>query len=305
MKPATEMNLQIKKDIMQGSKSFSMASLFFNKNQRIASWQLYAWCRYCDDQVDFAAENEISNVVSVLQKKTNEVFNGQQLEQHPWPAFKKVIETYNIPQKYALDLIEGFKRDALKKPISDEADLKQYCYGVASSVGLMMCHIMSVSSSLSLPHAVALGQAMQMTNIARDVVEDHKLGRLYLPLTWLNEAGLNENNYLEPKHRDQLKTVIMRLLILADEQYEIGFSGLQYLPTRSAWAVASALHIYRAIGEKIKANIEQSLEQRTVISQAGKIIYILRASVDVANLFFIRLLKPYRAAKQIELWRNS
>lgn len=299
------MHVQIKKDIMQGSKSFSLASLFFDEKQRAASWQLYAWCRYCDDQVDHANENEILHVVEELQKKTIALFKGQVNSEHPWPAFHAVVSTYQIPEAYALDLIEGFKRDAQKKPIRDEADLMQYCYGVASAVGLMMCHIMSVSSSAALPHAVALGRAMQLTNIARDIVEDHKLGRLYLPISWLNEAGLTSENYLDNSKRMQLKKVIIRLLSSSDQQYRIGFDGLPYLPTRSAWAVASALHIYRAIGKKILKNTDKSLQQRTVVSKLAKFIYVVRATGDIAKLFLIRLLKPYTPTVQIELWRNS
>jgi 15-cis-phytoene synthase len=301
----TDMRAQTKKDIMKGSKSFSMASLFFDNQRRLASWQLYSWCRYCDDQVDHAPVTVISTVVEDLRKKTSAAFSGVTNLEHPWPAFQEVIQNYQIPEVYTLDLIDGFQRDALKTPIQNEVDLMHYCYGVASSVGLMMCHIMTVSSSKALPHAVALGRAMQLTNIARDIVEDHKLGRLYLPITWLSDVGLDSKNYLDEANRTKLKVVIRRLLTSAENQYKIGYEGLSYLPTRSAWAVASALYIYRAIGHKINSDIDLSLKKRTVVSQAGKLIYVLFAIRDVSLIFLKRMSKPYTPTRQIELWRNS
>ena len=289
---------------MKGSKSFSLASLFFDSETKISSWYLYSWCRYCDDLVDFAKPEEIKNVVTDLRQCTLKALQGQAQQNHPWPALQMISAQHKLPTQYALDLIEGFERDALKKPIQDEADLLNYCYNVASAVGLMMCHIMTISSNEALKHAVALGRAMQMTNISRDVQEDFQHGRLYLPVTWLNEAGLNEKKFLEPKNRAQLYIVIRRLLAKAEENYQYGQRGLIYLPTRAAWAVASALRIYRAIGRKIENDIELSLNSRTTISKTHKILHVILASSDILFLLIKRFFQPFKNTQTIELWRK-
>ncbi len=292
-------------DIVKGSKSFSLASFFFDQDRREAAWLLYAWCRYCDDQVDNSSPEDIQSVVQELKFKTLESLRGVEFNEHPWPSFQKICTKYKIPNQYPLDLIEGFERDAERKPIQDQTDLNKYCYGVASTVGLMMCYIMGVSSQKALAYAVSLGRAMQMTNIARDVSLDYSSKRIYLPLTWLEQRELHIDSLLESDNRRKLSLVVTQLLDEADKHYAQAKLGLEYLPLRSAWAVASALEIYKSIGVKIRKNVLLSFDRRTVVSTPEKIICIFRASLKVLLMMKSRIFNPWQKATSLEVWSKS
>lgn len=295
---------QSRQDIEKGSKSFSLASFFFSQKEKEASWKLYSWCRYCDDVIDHA-ENlaEAQLRVQDLISKTLACYAGNSPNEHPWTAFAQVIHQYQIPKQYPLDLLRGFQMDAAGVSIPDEETLLDYCYCVAGTVGLMMCHIMRVRSPLALDHAVALGRAMQLTNISRDIQEDFRNKRIYLPLTWLQAGNLTAANFFESSSRRQLQEVVGRLISKARELYQVGAKGLEYLPLRSAWAVCIAMNVYRDIGEQVSQN--HAFDQRVIVSRPKKILLLLRASVSLIPLIFYRISHPFKAADQLGLWSES
>ena len=131
-------------------------------------------------------------------------------------------------------------------------DTLLYCYHVAGVVGVMMAMVMGVKDRAVLDRACDLGLAFQLTNIARDIVSDHEVDRVYLPEDWLASAGLNRANMADVTHRGQLSKVANRLLDTAEPYYRSAMLGLPHLPLRSAWAVAVALKVYRAIGLKVR-----------------------------------------------------
>lgn len=307
---------QTKSDIQKGSKSFFLASIFFSDREKAAAWKLYSWCRYCDDVVDDSAASAAQQIadpstsraitqknVDLLKQQTQDCYQSKPSPAHPWPAFCEIIHEYHIPEKYPLDLVRGFQMDAEGAKIPDFETLLDYCYCVAGTVGLMMCHIMGVRSTQALGHAVALGQAMQLTNIARDIQEDFRRNRIYLPTTWLQEEGLNEQNLFEPQKRAHLEKVVRRLVDEAQSRYEFGIQGLKFLSLRSAWAVCIALHVYRDIGRQVLD--KKSFDQRVVVSGRRKIFLLLKASMTLVPLAFTRMFRPWSPSQNIDVWSQQ
>ncbi len=295
---------QSRQDIKKGSKSFALASFFFSQKEKEAAWKLYSWCRYCDDVIDHALTlSDAQSNVDGLIRDTHACYAGSPPAHHPWPAFSQVIHDYKIPQKYPLDLIRGFQIDASGSKIADRHSLLDYCYCVAGTVGLMMCHIMGVNSEAALNHAVDLGRAMQLTNVSRDINEDFLIGRIYLPSTWLKEFGLNATNFLDLQKTAQLKEVVQKLISEARRCYASGELGLRYLPLRSAWAVSIALHVYRDIGEQVIKNV--NFQNRVIVSGWKKIYLLARASFSLIPLILYRINNPWKPTKTISHWSES
>ena len=298
-----------KNDIKKGSKSFALASFFFSQNQKEAAWKLYAWCRYCDDVIDHSANLQEAQIqVHDLIKKTEACYAMNPPTEHPWPSFSQVIHENKIPKKYPLDLLRGFQIDAMGTGIKDREELMDYCYCVAGTVGLMMCHVMGISHTKALQHAVSLGCAMQMTNIARDINDDYKMGRVYLPDTWLAEKGLNRADFFQPEFRQDLKPVVQRLMWEADSLYAEGRSGLSYLSLRSAWAVCIALHVYRDIGRQVvdqtSSENQELFQQRIIVSPKRKFVLLIKASFDILRLWPSRWFQPWKKIEHSEIWSD-
>lgn len=259
--------------IDQGSKSFAMASRLFPKELRDGANRIYFWCRHCDDVIDEGggfAELETLKVLTL-----NIWDKDQKSHQEPFMAFRETIIKYNIPSHYPMELLEGMRMDLVGKSYFTLSELKLYCYRVASTVGLMMCHVMGIYRASALKEAADLGVAMQLTNIARDVKEDFDLGRTYLPLEWLQAEGLTQTNYMKRENREKLFRVIKRLLFVAEDSYQEGLKGLDALSWRSALTILCAARIYREIGREILHIGPAAIDNRTVISKKQKYSIVL------------------------------
>ena len=241
--------LKFENAIRKGSKSFAVASLFFSKEEKISAWKLYSWCRYCDDEIDEATDSvEARKRLNILITETNQLGMNHSFDKFQMQGMSEVMQTYLIPKKYPLDLLIGMQMDVTGIRFRTLNDLEEYCYCVAGTVGLMMCHILGIKSDDALTHAVSLGGAMQLTNICRDIHEDHLKGRFYLPLTLLEDSGITENGIFESQHQGVLIEIQEKLLMRADELYQEGYQGLKYLSLRSSWAVLIAAKMYSHIG---------------------------------------------------------
>lgn len=306
MKIYSKMDLvsQTKQDIKKGSKSFALASFFFSQSEKEAAWKLYSWCRYCDDVIDTAKDLKSAQVqVELLIQNTTACYENRGPLEHPWPAFTEVIKTYSIPQQYPLDLLRGFKSDSVGVKIETKEQLLDYCYCVAGTVGLMMCHIMKTSSQQALNNAVDLGRAMQLTNIARDITDDFSNQRVYLPTSWLADCGLTNTNFLDDQNQAKFHSVVKHLIEVAQGYYKSGFEGLKYLSIRSAWAVCIATYVYRDIGDQILKNF--SWKQRIYVSTPRKIYLLVLASARLLPLILQRLIQPWKSATHLELWSEK
>ncbi|CAE79594.1 phytoene/squalene synthase family protein [Bdellovibrio bacteriovorus] len=263
-----------KQSIQKGSKSFALASLFFSKQQKLAAWKLYSWCRYCDDQIDGAAVSTAPRRLQELIQLTRSLPQDPAAMPFQFRGLRDVLSAHHIPAQYPLDLLRGMEMDVQNRRYQTLQDLEEYCYCVAGVVGLMMCHIMGVRSDQALRHAIAMGNAMQLTNICRDIREDANLGRCYLPQEWLKQAGMTETTLFLPEHRGSLVTIQERLLQRADELYAEGFAGLRFLSLRSCWAVLIAAKVYSYIGELIRRDSDRGLTRRIHVSFWKKIVLI-------------------------------
>jgi phytoene synthase len=185
--------------IRAGSKSFAAAAALFEPRTRASAYLLYAWCRYCDDQADGQEMGrdvvqltpaERSARIDALYTQTRAALAGEAVEHPVFRAFQAVAKRHDLAPALAMDHLQGFRLDADGARMRSFEDLLAYCYHVAGAVGVMMAWIMGVRDEETLDRACDLGIAFQLTNIARDVVEDAESGRVYLPDSWLRDAGL-------------------------------------------------------------------------------------------------------------------
>ena len=186
----------------------------------------------------------------------------------------------SIPRDLLDALFEGFAWDAEMRRYEDLAALEAYAVRVAGTVGVMMALVMGVRHGPALARALDLGVAMQLTNIARDVGEDARAGRLYLPLSWLAEAGIDADALLaRPAAGPALASVIARLLRVASGCYARADEGIAALPTDCRSAIAAARRIYAEIGSEIARAGHDSVSRRAVVGKADKLRHLAAAVV--------------------------
>ncbi|QTC89683.1 phytoene/squalene synthase family protein [Brevundimonas goettingensis] len=251
-----------KDSIVKGSKSFRSASRLFDPAVREDAWLLYAWCRRCDDEIDGQdhgfgheelSEKEQRRRLKSLYSQTRAALAGQPMDDQTFAAFQRVALRHHLPERWPLDLLDGFAMDVEHREYRTLDDVMAYCWHVAGVVGVMMARVMGVFDAQVLRRAQDLGLAFQLTNISRDVVEDAENGRVYLPADWLVEAGLEPTPeaVADPKNREAVHAVTARLLAVAEPYYDSARIGLRGLPFRSSMAIAAARGVYREIGRKV------------------------------------------------------
>jgi phytoene synthase len=292
--------------IAKGSKSFSLAARLFETETRDAAFFLYGWCRYCDDQVDEAGQaadrGELEDRIQALKDKTISAFSSELQQEPVFVALQYIVHRYAIPSHYALELIEGMSMDVRGTRYRTLQELLLYCYRVAGTVGLMMSHVMGLRSEIALKHAADLGIAMQLTNIARDIIEDAAMGRIYLPLDWLEEARISTDEIAAPENRETLAILTGRLLREAEEYYRSGDAGLWYLSFRSACAVSAARHVYSGIGNLLLTKGARAWDQRTYLSAPRKALMIARGLGRLLRSLPARIAKPWSPAAIRNVW---
>lgn len=263
--------------IQKGSKSFYFASLFFSDQVKSDCWHLYRWCRYCDDRIDNGGTRD--DLVDIK----NKTISALSTLSGP-PQFRglgEVCQRNSIPPEYPMELLSGFEKDSRGITIRDEAELEEYAYQVAGVVGLMMSYIMKADLSRAREAATCMGNAMQLTNIARDIREDFGRGRIYIPATWLEDEEIQTDKLMDAAQRERLFRTSERLLKKADNLYQNGYRGLIYLPFRSAIAVSIAASFYSSIGRKILRTGPRALDSRIYISLPEKLFLVLEGVARV------------------------
>jgi len=175
-------------------------------------------------------------------------------------------------------LLEGLAWDAEGRRFEDIGDLHDYAARVAGTVGAMMTLMMGVRSPEALARACDLGVAMQFSNIARDVGEDARAGRIYLPLAWLREAGIDPEAFLaHPVYTDALGSVVKRLLAIADTLYDRSLAGIARLPLGCRPGILAARALYSEIGREVERRGYDSVSQRAVVSFRRKAHLLARS----------------------------
>ena len=289
--------------ISAGSVSFRFASQLFDLQTRERSWLLYSWCRACDDITDgqtlgHDAERVADPAarIAFLHEKTAAAFAGEETGLVPFDALRVVAAECAIPQAIAADHLAGFERDAAGWRPATTDDLLSYCYQVAGAVGVMMAHVMGVdpSDEDTLHRAADLGIAFQLANIARDIVEDARVGRIYLPTEWLAAEGLTGADLADPRHRPALARLARRLSEMADAYRRSARIGAARLPFRSRWAVLSASGIYGEIATRAAALGPRAWDGRISTSKAEKAALVMEA--------FWEALWPVKPVPRTALW---
>lgn len=283
--------------IAAGSQSFAAAARLMPRAIRDDTVMLYAWCRHADDVVDGQVLGRGASVVAdpaarlaTLKAETLAALHSDAPATAPFAALRAVARRHDFPDRWPLDLIDGFAMDVEGRHYRTLGDTLDYAYHVAGVVGVIMARVMGVRDAAVLDRASDLGLAFQLTNIARDVIDDARIGRVYLPRDWLDEAGATvEGDVPSP----QLYAVIVRLLDAAEPYYASAMAGLPYLPPRCAWSIAAAARIYRAIGTRIRKGGPQAYRQRIGTSGAAKGGLAARAVLD-ATLSRVRRDGPPR-----------
>ena len=267
--------------IRKGSKSFAAAARLFAPDVRADAVLLYAWCRHCDDVIDgqslgFArpgATAGAAETLVALRQETAAALRGDSRDP-VFAAFGAVMRRHAVPESYAYDHLDGFAMDVAGRTYDTLEDTLRYCYGVAGVVGILMAYLMGVRDPATLRQARDLGLAFQLTNIARDLVEDAEAGRVYLPAVWLAEAGLPAGELAERRHRLALASVAKRLVESAEPYYASAALGIQALPFRSAWAISTARRVYRAIGLAVVRRGPAAWDSRVSTSTAQKLLHV-------------------------------
>ena len=207
-----------------------------------------------------------------LQKRLEAIYNGEPEAIIEDRAMAMVAHRYGLPRELPDALLEGFAWDAAGRHYDTLEDLHHYCARVAGSVGAMMAMIMGITNPHALARACELGNAMQLTNIARDVGEDARNGRLYLPRSWMRQAGIDPHDWLaDPQFTPALGEVIGRLLLEADRLYQRGASGIAALPRDCRGAILAAANIYAEIGSVIADREMNSVSSRAVVGSTRKL----------------------------------
>lgn len=277
--------------IAKGSKSFAAASRLFDRTTRERVWLLYAWCRACDDIAD---EQDLGGELGTtpgaaaaerlaqIRRLTDLALAGLPSGNPSFDALGVVAAECGLTRAMAYDVIDGFALDAADWAPRSEADLLRYCFHVAGAVGVMMAVVMGVppDDADTLDRACDLGLAFQLGNIARDVAEDDRGGRCYLPAVWLAEADIPPGEQLRPCYRTALVAVAQRLAALAADYEASARVGAARLGFRQRWAILSAAGIYGAIARKVAAGGPHVWDKRVFTSRGEKIRWVLRAALQ-------------------------
>ncbi len=265
--------------LRHGSRSFFAASLLLPGTVRDPACALYAFCRLADDAVDLCGEaGDRDAAIAELRERLDLAYAGRPAAIPADRALSHTVRDYGIPRTLLEALIEGFEWDASARRYEDLPALQAYAARVAGAVGAMMALLMGVREPDAIARACDLGAAMQLTNIARDVGEDARAGRLYLPLSWLREAGIDPEAWLaQPVFNAALAAVVRRLLAAADLLYARVDAGIAKLPQECRPGINAARLLYAEIGREVERNCFDSVTRRAVVPASRKLMLLLRA----------------------------
>jgi len=269
-------------------KSFYWASFFLPKRNKDAATKLYSICRFFDDLADDNNEDQTKILTGEFKKICDDL-------SHPINEF---FTSHNLSIKILGDLVDGLVKDQTDVRIKNEKELIQYAYQVAGTVGLMMSPLIMVNNNKANKHAIDLGIAMQLTNIARDIYEDALMNRIYLPQDWINNTNISElTDISSNKDLIQIKSAIKRLILLSETYYKNGFAGMRYIPLKTRLAIFFAAKIYRAIGQKIKKNRYEYSYKRIYVSTIEKLFITF---ISIPEFVFLNLrYNKYQLVREI------
>lgn len=268
------------------AKSFYFSSFLLPKAKRAAAYAVYTFCRYADNIVDAGNSPSVENIYSKfseLNSFLDEVYSPAHGEVIKNSAFAHTVLKYKIPRKYFNDLIEGVCMDTEHSRYNTFAELENYCYKVASVVGLIMTEIFGYSHKAALPYAVYLGKAMQLTNILRDIKEDYQMNRIYIPSEELRWFEYKEDDIKNGNMNENFAMMMRYNIDRARAYYELSTHGFPYLTNDgSRTTVVLMYKIYSSILNEIEAYGYDVFSGRRFVSTAEKLkltgLYLINRS---------------------------
>ncbi len=280
-----------------GSRTFHAASLLLPRRVREPAYALYAFCRLADDSVDL---DGAAGTLDGLRERLARAYAGDPFPAPADRALAGAVARFAIPRALPEALLEGFAWDAAGRRYEDLGELRAYATRVAGSVGAMMAILMGVRDEAAIASACDLGIAMQLSNIARDVGEDARAGRLYLPLRWLREAGIDPDAWIaKPAFGPEIGAVVERLLAAADWHYAQADAGIALLPVACRPSNAAARTLYAEIGREVARRNHDSVSARAVVP-AGRKAWLLARTLCAQSAAIITAQAPVRAAPPTE-----
>ena len=259
--------------LAEKGKSFYWARQLLCARHASRATRLYRFCRYVDDLADEDQSTARSKKnITVLRDSIHSGLTADAVIQDGIT----LINDCQIDKRAVLELIAGVWSDTELVRMADDAQLLQYCYQVAGTVGLMMCKVLDTDHPEAEPFAIDLGIAMQLTNICRDVQTDALVDRRYIPSVLVNGLAPSELIHPSEAHKQLVRHAVATLLNLADAYYQSGEKGLSYLPFRARLAILVAARLYREIGQKLKRQQYEYWHQRIVVSKARKFILTIK-----------------------------
>jgi len=268
------------------AKSFYFAAKFLPKRKQKAVFPVYALCRHVDDEIDEIGEGNADGAINAVEKwkfNLHEIYeataNSEQRtanneQQLVFAAWKDLLKTYKIPQNLPLELMQGVLMDTNTKRYENFDELYIYCYRVASTVGLMSSEILGYSDKTALRYAEALGIAMQLTNILRDVKEDAAMGRIYLPQEDLRKFGVSEEQIFSGEMSDSFVEMMKFQIGRARDYYRTGEKGISLLEKDSRFTVLLASRTYARILDEIERQHYDVFTRRAHTNFSQKIFSI-------------------------------
>ena len=266
----------------RNAASFYFCSRALPRDRRQAAYAIYAFCRHVDDAIDHAKTDEERYAArQTLEEDLPEIFAGRAIGQEAaWiPSFAETVEAYRIPRQYFEDLIHGVCLDAQPRVrIQTWMELREYTYYVAGVVGLIMARIFDLKDERGEEAAVCLGVAMQLTNICRDVGEDLRNNRIYLPLSELREFGVSEEDLLAGRVTAEYQNLMAFQLDRARTYYARAEEGIPLLGSPSGrFCVWLMRYVYAGIHGRIERLKYDNLHRRASTSAVDKLLLSLRA----------------------------
>ncbi|MFK7861250.1 MAG: phytoene/squalene synthase family protein [Granulosicoccus sp.] len=263
--------------IKHGSHSFFMASLLLPRRTAIPATALYAFCRIADDLID--ADNAGDAAIQELSSRLDSIYANAPQEYPEDRALAEVVHQFSIPRAMPDALIEGLAWDTTERTYDTLSELYDYAARVAGCVGAMMTLIMRTSDRRAVARACDMGVAMQLTNISRDIGEDARMGRLYLPRRWFTQAGIDAEEWLaNPVQNEHITAMCKRLLSYADVLYKRSDSGVALLPLNCRAGIRAARVIYSDIGRQIARQHYETVDKRAIVPLPRK-TYLLAKSL--------------------------
>jgi phytoene synthase len=264
------------------AKSFSLAGVFLPPKQADDAAVVYAFCRLVDDLADEAPNP------TVARKRLDAVsaeLDGDAVPRPIVAAFLTVAERQGIDLQAARDLMAGVLSDLVAVRVRDVEELDLYCYRVAGTVGIMMCGVMGVTNATARAPALALGEAMQLTNICRDVLEDLDRDRVYVPQTLLVQQGTSQAELLAGSaDRQAVVSAVSALLDRAEDKYDQALAGMGFIPFRPRLAILVARRLYRQIGRRLRhLHGGDPLHGRTMVPNAKRALLVVQGLLDALN----------------------